>query len=142
MCLASYNCTLYRGHGLLQGQVLPRWLEIRICFIIITSRARIQIFIFSFLSRGNILWIGLTWLDLCGIWISGSVVEFQLCIQWWRSGHTLLMRPDKVETAVHCFCMSCIGVRRIFQLWYYLTHSRRIKGSIPFPRVLVRKWVQ
>ena len=40
MCLASYIRTLYRGHGHLQGHIIPRGLEIRICVIIITSRAR------------------------------------------------------------------------------------------------------
>ena len=34
MCLVSYNCTLYRGHGHLQDHVFPRELEIHICVII------------------------------------------------------------------------------------------------------------
>ena len=34
-----------------------------------------------------------------------------------RSQYTLLMRPNKVETAVQCFRMSCVSVRRIFWSW-------------------------
>ena len=45
MCSASYICTLYRGHGHLQGQVFPRGLEIRISVIIMTWRVRIQMFL-------------------------------------------------------------------------------------------------
>ena len=61
MCLESYICTLYRGHSHLQGHVFPRGLEIRVRVIIMTPRARIQIYIFYFLSRGIILWIELQW---------------------------------------------------------------------------------
>ena len=35
-------------------------------------------------------------------------------LQWRRSRYTLLMRPNKVETAVQCFRMSRASVRRIF----------------------------
>ena len=43
MCLASYICTLYRIQCHLRSHVFPRGLEIRICVIIITSKARIYL---------------------------------------------------------------------------------------------------
>ena len=46
MCLASYICTLYIGHGHLQGHVFSGGLEIRIQVIVITPKARIQTYIF------------------------------------------------------------------------------------------------
>ena len=35
-------------------------------------------------------------------------------LKWWRLLYTLLMRPNKVEAAVQCFCISSVGVRGIF----------------------------
>ena len=45
---------------------------------------------------------------ICGRWFD---------FQWSRSRYTLLMRPNKVETAVQCFRISCVGVHRIFWSW-------------------------
>ena len=39
------------------------------------------------------------------MWTNSSVDEFYL--QWWRSWYILLMRPNKVEKAVHLFRMLC-----------------------------------
>ena len=41
MYLSGYIRTLYRGHGHLQGHVFPGGLEMRICVIIMSSKARI-----------------------------------------------------------------------------------------------------
>ena len=44
---------------------------------------------------------------ICGRWFD---------LQWWRSRYTLLMRPNKVKTAVQCFCMSRVSVTEFFGL--------------------------
>ena len=51
MYLASYIRTLYRGHGHLQGHVFPRGLEIHIHIIIITSRARIDVYFLFYVEE-------------------------------------------------------------------------------------------
>ena len=43
--------------------------------------------------------------------------DAKFVLQWWRSRYTLLMRPDKVETPVQCFRMSCVSFCRIFWSW-------------------------
>ena len=91
MCLASYICTLYRGHSHLQGHILPGGLEIRIHVIIMTSRKEYRC-TFSFIIRGIILWIKL----------------------WWPEN---LANNNKVETAVQCFSMLHESVCRIFWSW-------------------------
>ena len=42
---------------------------------------------------------------ICGCWFD---------LQRWRLQYTLLMRPNKVEIAVQCSRISCVGVHRIF----------------------------
>ena len=48
-------------------------------------------------------------------WLSFGVSALQcgrwFDLQWWRLQYTLLMRPNKVETAVQCSRISCVGVR-------------------------------
>ena len=66
---------------------------------------------FSFLSRGVILWIEIPWPE--------NPTNTNARHMWWRSPYTLLMRPNKVERGVQCFRMSCVGVRRIFWLWWF-----------------------
>ena len=45
---------------------------------------------------------------VCGCWFD---------LQWLRLRYTLLMRPNKVKTAVQCSCISCVGVQWIFWSW-------------------------
>ena len=59
---------------------------------------------------------------------------------WWKSRYTLLMGPNKVETAVQCFRMSCISVRRIFWSWEFNSlHFCRIPD--PFLLLVSLNWV-
>ena len=51
------------------------------------------------------------------------------------------MRPNKVETPVQYFCMSCVSVRRIFWSWYFnsqcnsSTKKKLLWGHIlPYPK--------
>ena len=93
---------------------------------------------FLFLSRVIILWIELpepenpciahkdSWFSITCVryWLMAQLESFgsAICgrwldLQWWRYRYTLLMRPNKVETDIQCFRMSCVGVRRIFWSW-------------------------
>ena len=56
------------------------------------------------------------WCQWCRLYTT-AIYGHWFDLQWWRSWSTLLMRPNKAETAVQCFRMSCIGVRRIFSSW-------------------------
>ena len=60
----------------------------------------------DFLFWGIILWIELPWPENTA----------RLCSSG-EDHYTLLMRPNKVETAVQCFRMSRAGVRCIFLSW-------------------------
>ena len=58
------------------------------------------------------------------MWTVGSVVDFHLCgrcfdLQSGKSRYTLLMRTNKVETAVQCFRTSHSSVCLIFWSWQF-----------------------
>ena len=65
----------------------------------------------------------------CGHWFD---------LQWWRLRYTLLMRPNKVETAVQCSRMSCVGVRPIFWSWLFNSQKRSyVKTSLSELKALI-----
>ena len=78
------------------------------------------IFSFFFISHATTT---ISWFDItcvrCGLWLSCRVSALHPLVpgsisRGGRSRHTLLMRPNKVETGVPCFRMSRTSFHRVF----------------------------
>ena len=102
--LSIYLCLAVRIYFSL---LISMYRSIDLCshlFIILSIKWNIiqpNWFISEILSTASKTWKRGRWFDL----------------QWWRLRYTLLMRPNKVETAVQCPRISCVGVLRIFWSW-------------------------